>query len=259
MKHKAIYFLSIFALSLAGCAESQDVHEAAATSEPSHEEHTATWSYEGASGPEHWGDLEGDFGTCSTGSEQSPIALASAAADDVELPALEFAYGETAIDVSDTGHGFKATPDGTHTLRIGDDTYTLLQFHAHTPSEHTLNGESFPMEVHFVHQNEAGNLAVAGVLITVGEENAAYDAYAAQSAGSADAASSADLSALLPADQSYMTYAGSLTTPPCTEGVRWIVLSSPITLSQEQIDVFSAPHGVTNRPVQPIGERVVSM
>lgn len=259
MNYQSRFFLPLFVFVLAGCVENQDLPADVEASSSTHDEHTATWSYDGDTGPEHWGTLESSFATCSTGQEQSPIALTGDSAEDADLAALAFTYGEVVIEVSDTGHGFKATPEGSNTLTIGDDSYSLLQFHAHTPSEHTLNGNSFPMEVHFVHQNEAGNLAVVGVLIEAGEENTAYEAYVTQSAGATDAAETIDLAALLPAEKAYMTYDGSLTTPPCTEGVRWIVLSTPITMSDEQIEAFSTPHGITNRPVQPVGERVVTM
>lgn len=247
--------LSIFLI--AGCTEQSEETPAMSEAEEPAPMEKASWSYEGATGPAAWGSLDGAFGECSGGVEQSPVALVEDDAQSEVLPALSFSYGEATLDVVDSGHGFTATPSGENMLMVGEDTYSLLQFHAHTPSEHTLNGESFPMAVHFVHQNDAGDLAVVGVLIQSGEANATYDAYTAQSGGAAGSAVA--LIDMLPSDYSYMTYPGSLTTPPCSEGVRWIVLKESITLSPEQIEVFASAHGVTNRPVQPLGERTVRL
>ncbi len=263
--HRLFSIFLLLALTLSACTEQGDSasapEETAAAEAPAEETpmEQASWSYEGASGPSAWGELDESFATCSIGTEQSPIALDESEASSAELPALSFTYGEATLTVEDTGHGYKATPDGTHQLTVGDDTYSLLQFHAHTPSEHTLNGESYPMDVHFVHQNDAGALAVVGVMIESGEMNEAYQVYAAQSEGSEEGAQMVSLSSLLPGDLSYLTYDGSLTTPPCTEGVRWIVLKEPVSLSAEQIDVFSSSHGATNRPVQPLEGRTVQM
>ena len=249
----ALLTLSFFFM-IAGCAEQAqdaaapaDMEEAVAAAEP------VAWSYEGETGPDAWGTFNPDHSACSAGVEQSPIALVETDAQTEELPALSFSYGEANFNIEDTGYGYKASPDGEHMLTVGDDTYKLLQLHGHTPSEHTLNGESFPMAVHFVHQNDAGDLAVVGVLIASGEVNMAYNVYAG---GDAAPVSLLDM---LPADHSYLTYPGSLTTPPCSEGVRWIVLKEPVTMSPEQIDYFASAHGNTNRPVQPLGERIIRM
>ena len=260
MNINRLAILSLFvALFIVGCTNPEQETPPAAEAEPMPpaEVEEASWTYEGTSGPDAWGSLSAEFESCSAGVEQSPIALMTADATTEALPALELNYGDASLSTEDTGHGYKATPSGEHMLMVGEDTYNLLQLHPHTPSEHTLNGESFPMEVHFVHQNDAGALAVVGVMIQSGEANEAYADFTALSAGTSDAADPAPLRALLPEGLDYMTYPGSLTTPPCSEGVRWIVLSEPITMSPEQIDVFASAHGMTNRPVQPLNERSV--
>lgn len=218
----------------------------------------ADWAYEGAGGPEAWGTIAQAYAACGEGQEQSPIALRGQAATEADLPPLQFDYGAESLAVKDAGYGYKATPGGDHTLAIGDETYRLLQFHAHTPSEHTIGGEYYPMTLHFVHQNDAGELAVVGVMVEEGAEHAAYTPFVEAARSGAQGTAAVDsLETLLPQDRAYFTYDGSLTTPPCTEGVRWIVLREPVTLSQEQLDVFAEAHGETNRPLQPLGSRIV--
>ena len=259
MKFDRFAALSLaFLLVFAGCTE-QPGDSTAAAEEPAPaaepEMEKASWTYEGESGPAAWGSLSEEFGACSAGVEQSPIDIVVADAQMEAIPALEFTYGDATLDVVDSGHGFTATPSGEHMLKVGDDMFNLLQFHAHTPSEHVINGESFPMDVHFVHINEAGELAVVGVMISSGEANASYDAYLAGAKG--EDAEAIALMSLLPSDLSYFAYPGSLTTPPCSEGVRWHVLKEAITLSPEQIEFIASAHGNTSRPVQPLGERMV--
>lgn len=256
-----IFYKVVLVLSMVvvGCAEEVEEAPLIESAPEMADAMTQTaWSYTGETGPEAWGEVREAYATCSIGTEQSPVALSLADAVQAELPALMFNYSEAMLSVEDSGLGFTATPDGEHTLTIGDDLYTLLQFHAHTPSEHTLNGESFPAEVHFVHQNEAGELAVVGVMIQPGAENEAFAGYVAQASGG-EAMGANDLASMLPADKTYLAYSGSLTTPPCSENVRWNVLAEPITWSQEQIDVLVDAHGVTNRPVQPLEGRTVQV
>jgi carbonic anhydrase len=218
----------------------------------------AAWSYEGRTGPEAWGTLGDAYRACSEGIAQSPIDLDSESAERADLARLTFDYGRANLTVRDSGHGFKATPGEGHTLRVAGASYRLLQLHPHTPSEHTLNGMHYPMEVHFVHQNDAGDLAVVGVMIEEGDENLAFQSFVDASATRQERAVRAEnLDAMLPADRSYFTYEGSLTTPPCSEGVRWIVLREPVALSATQIAVFSEAHRRTNRPVQELNDRVV--
>lgn len=253
---KSLFPFSLLMVAfLVGCATPETTPEA--DSAESHTE-SAKWTYEGATGPANWGTLSDEYATCGTGMAQSPIDVPRASANVTDLPALMFDYSATTLALSDTGHGYKAAPTGSHTLSIGDDTYTLLQFHAHTPSEHTLDGESFPMEVHFVHQSEAGELAVVGVMVEEGDENVAFQAVLHGILSGSMEAEIASPAALLPGSLQYFAYAGSLTTPPCSEGVRWNVLQESISMSPEQIAVFAGAHGITDRPVQPLNDRAIS-
>jgi len=217
----------------------------------------ASWSYSGQTGPESWGELSEEYAACETGESQSPINIVPDEVMEAELPALQFDYGSAEFSLEDTGYSYKATPAGENTLTVGEDSYRLLQFHEHTPGEHDVAGESFPMEVHFVHQNDAGDLAVVGVMIQEGSENAAWAGLVEAVDGGAGSFSTGDLASLLPSDRSYFTYPGSLTTPPCSEGVRWILLEEPVSMSAEQVAIFREAHGQTDRPTQPLNGREV--
>lgn len=187
------------------------------------------------------------------GQRQSPIDLPAAPSGD--LPKLSFHYRPTPLEAENNGHTIEVKVQSDSYLRIGQERYKLVQFHFHTPSEHRLNGQEFPMELHFVHRNALGELAVVGVFLREGAANPLiqeiWDAVHAEGAGEIDPED------LLPQDRSYYRYAGSLTTPPCTEGVRWHVLAEPVDLSAAQVDEFRAifPHNA--RPLQLLNARPV--
>jgi len=203
----------------------------------------------------------GVSGVCGGGAEQSPINLSSGSPVS-ELADLVPHYLPVEGAFVNNGHTLQFNPQGQRaTLTIGADEYSFAQFHFHAPAEHTLDRRAFPAELHFVHRNANGQLAVVGVFI---EEGAANDALAnllvamPNAQGDEFAAHLAvNLTALLPADRAYFAYAGSLTTPPCSEGVRWNVLRTPITASPEQIAALREALGASSRHVQRIGERTV--
>lgn len=240
---------------IAACGDGQHAEEAHV--EENAGEHAATWAWEGPTGPAAWGELGAENATCGVGTQQSPINLPAGLSPDAALAALAFEYGAASLRLADTGHGTNASPEGSQTLAIASDRYNLLQFHAHTPSEHTVDGRSFPMEIHFVHQAGDGALAVVGLLIEEGPQNGAFQPVVEAFSTSDGTFSLANLAGLLPSAKSYFAYPGSLTTPPCTEGLRWIVLKTPVALSAGQIAVFAGDHGPTNRPVQPLNGRTV--
>ncbi len=214
------------------------------------------WSYSAETGPEVWGELSSDFSTCSAGMAQSPIDIQDTVAQLDDLPSLITGYGLSELHVEASGHGRRLTPSATQTLSIGGDAYVLLQLHAHNPSEHTIDGRSYPLEMHFVHVDSAGGLAVVGVLFQEGGTNEFFQPIV-EALRDSNSATLDDIGRLLPSSGNYFTYAGSLTTPPCTEDVRWIVLRETLELSNDQISAFSADHGTTNRPVQPLNGRTV--
>lgn len=249
-------------LALASCSASGDAgsDDVAATSSATPSATTdatpAHWTYEGEEGPTHWGELSNDYGLCATGEHQSPIDLSTAS--DADTDTLELDYGTVEEHVTDTGHTFQLVADADAEVEYNGVEYTLVQMHYHDPSEHTVDGEAAPVEFHFVHQDDDGHLLVIGVLATEGAENAAYDAFVEGTDASADVAGTADLPAMLPETLDHFAYSGSLTTPPCTEGVQWIVLQTPVELSSSQIAQLQEAYPHNSRPVQPLGDREVT-
>jgi carbonic anhydrase len=230
---------------------------------------TKHWGYEDGAdsvGPAKWGTLAGDE-TCGAGKRQTPINLVAASARPQDLPNLVFAYKPSHLAMTNNGHTVQMDYDAGSTLgRAGSkDIATLAQFHFHAPSEHTVDGVSYPMEVHLVHVDAVGKpTAVVGVFIDAGKENSAlaraFQSLPAKSGNKiAPAGALIDAGALLPADKTFFTYAGSLTTPPCTEGVTWYVFKTPVAMSSAQIHAYTALDHLahTNRPIQSLGARVV--
>lgn len=216
------------------------------------------WTYEGEAGPENWGELSPDFAACSTGTEQSPVDIA--AGTTLNPGDLVYNYQPSAVNILNNGHTVQVNYDAGSSLELDNDTYQLLQFHFHAHSENTLAGQPAPMEMHLVHQNAAGGLAVVGVWLESGSENAAFASVfdnlpATESEAEAVAGATVNVDDLLPTDRSYYRFNGSLTTPPCTEGVKWIMLSTPIELSADQLAAFTAIFDNNYRPVQPLNER----
>ena len=195
-----------------------------------------------------------EFALCGTGKAQSPIDIdpAGAAAEGDAAISIDYQAGGT--EVINNGHTIQVNFQPGSTMSVGADKFDLLQLHFHHTSEHTVGGKSFPMEMHLVHKSKDGTLAVLGVLISEGEENAAiapvWAAIPGEAGGKAALESPISAASLLPDSLKTYRYSGSLTTPPCSEGVRWHVLSEPIAFSKAQIDAFASLYSVNNRPVQ---------
>ena len=220
------------------------------------------WGYSGTTGPTHWAALAPEFNMCGEGQKQSPINIVGAI--DGNLPELAFNYAATALELVNNGHTIKVEHAAGSSIRVGGDEYRLLQFHFHSTSENAIEGKLFPLEAHLVHANAAGKLAVVGVMFDQGAANPLLEKlwrYTPSKANSTmSVASSVSVTDLLPSNTDYYTFTGSLTTPPCTEGVRWMVLKQPVTLSKQQLEKFSGFFGGhdTNRPVQPLYGRTIS-
>jgi carbonic anhydrase len=217
-------------------------------------QHDPHWSYEGKDGPAQWGTLSPEFASCSSGQHQSPIDIP--ATTELSSDTISFAYAPGALDIVNNGHTVQVNYGSGSSVGIRGKRYNLLQFHFHSPSEHRVAGRHEEMEMHFVHRDAEGKLAVIAVLIREGAKNSAYEPVLRnlpQSAGKpiSIASVSLDSERLLPASRAYWSYAGSLTTPPCTEGVTWIVLKDAVELSRAQIDAFTAIHHNNARPLQP--------
>lgn len=217
------------------------------------------WSYEGEEGPEHWGELAEEFDMCARGRNQSPIDLV--ADIDADLPELIFDYTNPGnLDEINTGHAIQEMVNPGNFILFSGERFELKQFHFHGPSEHLVGGRSFPMEVHFVHQNEEGDYAVVGLLFEEGEFNELMNELPSfrVERGEDPHADPVDFNELVVGREEYFLYNGSLTTPPCTEGVRWVVLKRPIIASPEQIQHFHDLLGFdNNRPIQPHNSRFV--
>lgn len=218
-----------------------------------------SWSYGGAANPTQWGDLSQNFASCQLGQAQSPINLGEAtegAADPIT-----FAYQPTPLSVTNTGHTIQVNYAPGSQITLDGQPYELLQFHFHTPSEHTIQGKASALELHFVHRNSAGKLAVVGVMINAGAENTLIDQVwnAIPAAGDTKTVPTILINGadLLPKNHEYFSYEGSLTTPPCSEGVKWNVLVEPITISAAAIDAFQALYPVNARPLQAVHDRKV--
>ena len=223
-------------------------------------EQSAHWSYAGSTGPAQWGSLSNDYVTCSSGSAQSPVDLTNAVR--AEVPPADIAWHAMGqYGVVNNGHTIQVNvPDG-NALTLLDRHYDLLQFHFHHDSEHTVNGAHYPMEAHFVHRSTDGSLAVVGVFLDDGPANRALETIwgiMPTEPGEIDVADRpVDPNDLLPAARSAFLYYGSLTTPPCSEVVTWMVLDTPISASARQIAEFDAIYNANYRPVQPLNRRLL--
>ncbi len=214
------------------------------------------WSHGGETGPDRWGGLDPSFAVCDTGAEQSPIDLAGA------IPAggggLEIRWRTTDGEVFDDGHTIQVNVAPGSGIALEGREFSLVQFHFHRPSEHTVEGERFAMEAHFVHHSREGDPAVVGVFLDSGKAHAALQAIWDAIPGVGEAPvplSGIDLNAFLPEGGGYFRYAGSLTTPPCCEGVNWVMMTDAVEVSQGQIDAFAALYPMNARPVQPLNGR----
>jgi len=218
------------------------------------------WEYEGVDGPGEWAYLCVDFTPCG-GQVQSPIDIAGAT-DDATLSAISKVYASTATHIVNNGHTLQFNCDGGSSIVVNGETYKLLQFHSHTHSEHTINGASYPLELHFVHKNEAtGKLAVIGVFFKEGAENATLkhlvEHLPTAKDGTYESADTYDASDIFPASKGYFTYQGSLTTPPCSEIVTWTVMETAVEASHEQILKFEDIEHENARPTQALFGRTI--
>jgi carbonic anhydrase len=223
-------------------------------------EHGSHWTYEGAEGPEHWGELKEEYAACSKGLMQSPVDLSEA--DASGAIAFTVDYKPVPLTIFNNGHTvqFNIT-DGGKLTENGVD-YPLVQVHFHAPSEHTVKTTHMPLEAHFVHKAADGTLSVLGSFIEEGPENAALAAvlkHLPEQAGEPTtfADTTIDPNALLPQKRGIYRYMGSLTTPPCSEGVNWHVFSEPVTASKEQIETLTKVLHMNARPVQPLHHRLL--
>jgi carbonic anhydrase len=223
------------------------------------EHHSPHWTYEGASGPGHWGDLSPEYSACKTGREQSPINIVNPV--ETKLPPIDFHYLPSPLKLIDNGHTVQVNYAPGSYISISGRKYDLVQFHYHHPSEEEINGKHYDVVIHLVHKDAEGHLAVVAVLFKEGESNAAIKTVIDHlpKVKEQEMTTDATINAadILPKSRNYYTFLGSLTTPPCTEGVTWFVLQTPSTISKAELDTLSKlyPHNV--RPVQPLNSRAL--
>jgi carbonic anhydrase len=217
------------------------------------------WTYEGEGGPDNWGKLKPEYATCATGKRQSPIDIRDGFR--VDLEPIQFVYRPSQFRVVDNGHTVQVEVSGSSISLLGR-SYDLTQFHFHRPSEERVNGKAFDMVAHLVHRAEDGRIAVVAVLLEKGLENPVIQSVwnnlpLEKNEYVTPPELSIDVSQLLPQDHSYYTYMGSLTTPPCSEGVLWLVLRQPQQISPEQLAIFARLYRNNARPVQPNFARMI--
>jgi len=220
------------------------------------------WDYSAEHGPKHWGALKGEFASCATGKTQSPIDIHNAVPS--KLAPIRFDYHPTPLHIIDNGHAIQINYGSGSSISVGKQRYELVQFHFHRPSEEKIDGKGYPMVVHLVHKNSAGALAVVAVLLKQGSSNRLIQTLWANLPAEKEKEKAADkvtidAAQLLPSDHAYYTFSGSLTTPPCTEGVTWFVLANPVDVSAAQVSRFGKVYNGNARPVQPLNGRVVKM
>jgi carbonic anhydrase len=223
-----------------------------------HAGHGAHWGYKGDVGPDRWTTLKPEFAACA-GKNQSPIDVSETI--DAKLKLVGFGYKAGGYEVVNNGHTIQVNiEDGSHII-VDNAHFNLKQFHFHSPSENHISGKSYPLEAHLVHADKDGNLAVVAVVFNEGKANAVVDAAwreMPKAEGKNALSTKVSAAGLLPKDRAYYRYNGSLTTPPCTEGVRWIVMKKPMTVSKDQLNAFQSTLGfANNRPIQPANARPV--
>jgi carbonic anhydrase len=221
--------------------------------------HGRPWSYGGQTGPQAWGRLKPEFRQCAVGQRQSPIDIREGIALDLE--AVQFNYQPGSFSVVDTGHTVQVEVAAGNSIEVNGRRYLLQQFHFHRPSEERIDGRQFEMDVHLVHRDAEGRLAVVAVLLERGAAQpllqTVWNNLPLEKHEPFAGRGELDPGQLLPADRRYYTYMGSLTTPPCTEGVLWLVMQQPLTVSAQQIDIFSRLYPMNARPIQRAAGRMI--
>lgn len=216
------------------------------------------WTYEGDEGPEHWDEIDPSYAACGKGTSQSPIDVSSPAEQD--LANIVFHYQQSDVSILNNGHTVQVNYDAGSYIKLDDARYDVAQFHYHAPSEHAVDGKLFAAELHIVHKNADGGLAVVGILLDEGAQNDAFQPFVenlpTEKSDVQDTGDTINAADLLPAVQTTFRYSGSLTTPPCSEGVNWLVMTTPVEVSAEQIEALASlfEEG-NNRPIQPLNDR----
>ena len=217
------------------------------------------WSYGGEGGPVRWGEMNPEWAKCSTGNRQSPIDIRSGI--KVDLEQIVFDYKPSGFSIIDNGHTIQVNLGAGNHITVGNRMYELVQFHFHRPSEEKIDGRSYDMVAHLVHKDASGKLAVVAVLIERGAARklvqTVWNNLPLEKNETVTPAGALDMNGILPTRREYYTYMGSLTTPPCSEGVLWMVMKEPVAVSQDQLDIFARLYQMNARPIQLSSERLI--
>ncbi|MBB5203436.1 carbonic anhydrase [Inhella inkyongensis] len=221
--------------------------------------HRPHWGYAGDGSPERWGELAPENRSCAIGTRQSPIDIRDTI--KVDLERIQFDYKPSSFSVLDNGHTIQVNVEPGNSLQVMGRRFELLQFHFHKPSEERINGRSFDMVAHLVHKDAEGKLAVVAVLLERGKDQAqiqqVWNHLPLEKHQAQAAPVTLDLNQLLPTERGYYTFMGSLTTPPCSEGVLWLVMRQPVGIGAAQLAIFSKLYPMNARPIQPAGGRLI--
>ncbi|MBX3608235.1 MAG: carbonic anhydrase family protein, partial [Piscinibacter sp.] len=221
--------------------------------------HAAHWDYAGETGPNQWGAMKPEFSLCANGKRQSPIDIRDGIR--VQLDPVQFDYQPSTFRVVDNGHTIQVNVGPGNSIEVMGRRFELLQFHFHRPSEERIDGRQFDMVAHLVHKDLDGRLAVVAVLLERGSAHplvqSVWNNLPLEKGDEVRARGTLDLQQLLPPQREYFTYMGSLTTPPCSEGVLWMVMKQPVPVSPDQISIFSRLYPMNARPIQSAAGRLI--
>ncbi len=260
---KTRVLLAVAALSgllAAGCQRAATASDgpAPASVASQQKDREPAWSYHGERGPQVWADLDPAWEVARTGREQSPVNIAGTVS--ATLQAVPFSYATSPVRLVNTGQMLEVHCDPGSSIRLDGIRYQLEKLAFHAPSEHTVGGRQAPMEMQLVHRDDRGDVAIIAIFIEQGSAHETIDAMwqrLSPAAGPPVAIDEVQLERLLPRSRRYYRYRGSLTHPPCTEGVTWLVMQEPIRISEQQLDRFRSIHDRTSRPVQPLHDRQI--
>ena len=228
-----------------------------------HAEGEHHWTYSGDTGPAKWAALESEYSACALGKLQSPIDIRDGVAKKADLPAIMFDYKPSPLAIVDNGHTIQVDYAPGSFITAQGKRYELVQFHFHKPSEEKINGKGADMVAHLVHKNADGNLAVVAVMLKTGHANKLVETLwknlpAEKERETAVEGVQVNAADLLPAKKAgYYTFTGSLTTPPCSEGVTWFVLKTPTSISNSEVARFAQLYPMNARPTQPLNGREI--
>lgn len=227
---------------------------------------SVSWGYTKPGQSNQWGRLSPAFAICETGKHQSPIDINSFEVKPISgrfSAQIQFDYHSVPLEILNNGHNIQVNYPQGSSVNIDNQQYELVQFHFHTPSEHTFDGHAYPMEIHLVHQNSLGRYAVISLMIEAGQENSLIKTIWEDLPETGLVKTRKDISinvdSFLPTNQAYYSYQGSLTTPPCDENVDWYVMTETTEASPKQIEQFSSVYNINARAVQPLNNRLVKL